>query len=149
MLILYPRNESVPRRHLRPTLPVRSALQRLYSMFPNGLPGAGLLLQRIVCSFLIIGGAITTFIERHDAPSLLLQTIVVTAALLLLAGLWTPISGIAIVVVELWMALSRMTGFENGVLLATLGASLALLGPGSHSVDARLYGRKRIRIRNH
>ena len=149
MLILYPRNESVPRRHLRPTLPARSALQRLYSMFPNGWPGAGLLLQRAVCSFLIMAGAIATFIERHEPQPLFLQTIAVAAALLLLAGLWTPISGIAIVVVELWMAVSRMTGFENAVLLATLGASLALLGPGSHSVDARLYGRRRIRIRNH
>jgi hypothetical protein len=32
-------------------------------------------------------------------------------------------------------------------LLAGLGAALALLGPGAWSVDARLYGWKRIEIR--
>jgi hypothetical protein len=37
---------------------------------------------------------------------------------------------------------------EDAVLLATLGAALAALGPGAHSVDARLYGRKRIEIQN-
>jgi hypothetical protein len=37
---------------------------------------------------------------------------------------------------------------ENAVLLATVGAALAALGPGAHSIDARLYGRKRIEMQN-
>jgi len=32
------------------------------------------------------------------------------------------------------------------IMLATIGASLALLGPGAWSIDARLYGRRRIDI---
>jgi uncharacterized membrane protein YphA (DoxX/SURF4 family) len=68
--------------------------------------------------------------------------------LLLLAGLWTPVAGAAIAVLELWMTVSRTNGMENAVLLATLGAALAALGPGCYSVDAKLYGRKRIQIRN-
>jgi len=34
------------------------------------------------------------------------------------------------------------------VLLPTLGASLALLGPGAWSADARLFGWKRIDVRD-
>jgi hypothetical protein len=51
-------------------------------------------------------------------------------------------------VFEAWAAVSRFTGMENAVLLATVGAALAALGPGAHSIDARLYGRKRIEIQN-
>jgi hypothetical protein len=45
--------------------------------------------------------------------------------------------------------MSRTNGMENAVLLATLGAALAVLGPGSYSVDVKLFGRKRILIPNH
>jgi len=33
-------------------------------------------------------------------------------------------------------------------MLATLGATLAMVGPGAWSIDARLFGRKLINIRN-
>jgi putative oxidoreductase len=123
-----------------------SALQRLFSMFPNGLPGAGLLLLRLVSSVVIIAGAITTIAAAPPAHTLLWQSIAIPAALLLLVGLWTPIAGLAIAVLELGMALSGTNGVESSVLLATLGAALAALGPGAHSIDAKLYGRKRIQI---
>lgn len=117
-------------------------------MFPNGLPGAGLLLLRLVCGVLVIAGGVTAIIAAPHAQTLLLQSIALAAALLILAGLWTPIAGLLIVVVEVWFALSRADGIASFVLLATIGAALAALGPGSHSVDAKLYGRKRILIRN-
>lgn len=117
-------------------------------MFPNGLPGAGLLLLRLVCGVLIIAAGVTTIIAAPHAQTLLLQSIAVAAALLILAGLWTPIAGLMIVVVEVWFVLSRTNSIACSVLLATVGAALAALGPGAHSVDARLYGRKRIQIRN-
>jgi hypothetical protein len=43
---------------------------------------------------------------------------------------------------------SRTNSLENAVLLATLGVALAALGPGAHSIDAMLYGRKRIEIQH-
>ena len=130
-------------------LRARSALQRLFSMFPNGLPGAGLLLLRLVCGGLVIAAAIATFAEKLQAQSLILQSLACAAALLLLAGLWTPVAGTAIAILELWSTVSRTNGMENAVLLATLGVALAVLGPGSYSLDAKLFGRKRIQIRNH
>jgi putative oxidoreductase len=122
------------------------ALQRLFSMFPNGLPGAGLLLLRLVCGVLVISGAVTTTLGASHTQAFILQPIALAAALLLFVGLWTPIAGLVIVLIELWLALSETRGIENSILLATLGAALALLGPGAHSVDAKLYGRKRIEI---
>jgi len=130
-------------------LRARAALQRLFSMFPNGLPGAGLLLLRLVCGGLVIAAAIATFAEKPQTLSLILQSLACAAALLLLAGLWTPVAGTAIAILELWSTVSRTNGIENAVLLATLGVALAVLGPGSYSLDAKLFGRKRIQIRNH
>jgi uncharacterized membrane protein YphA (DoxX/SURF4 family) len=118
-------------------------------MFPNGLPGTALLVLRLVCGCLVIAAAITACVEKPQTLSLILQSIACAAALLLLAGLWTPIAGVAIAVLQLWTTVPRANGIENAVLLATLGAALAVLGPGSYSVDAKLFGRKRVRIRNH
>ena len=67
------------------------------------------------------------------------------AGTLLLIGLWTPICGTLIAVVEVWMAYSSgRAGIP--ILLATLSATLAMIGPGAWSLDARLFGRKHIEI---
>lgn len=122
------------------------ALQRLFSMFPNGVPGAALVLLRIVCSGFVIAGCAKTLFESPGTGWFVFLTLGIAVSLFLLAGLWTPLAGICIVVLETWTGFSRMTGIENAVLLASLGAALAALGPGAHSIDARLYGRRRIKI---
>jgi putative oxidoreductase len=73
---------------------------------------------------------------------------VVTAGegLLLLVGLWTPIAGALTAVFAVWHAFSHHGDPWSCIMLATLGAALALLGPGGWSVDARLFGWKRIDI---
>lgn len=128
---------------------MRSALQRLYSMFPNGLPGAGLLLLRLACGVFVIAGFVTRTLAAPHIATLILESIEVAGAVLLLVGLWTPVAGILIVLVELCLAFSGTSSIENSVLLAVLGAALAVLGPGSHSIDAKRYGRKRIEIGKH
>ena len=73
---------------------------------------------------------------------------VVFAGLFLLAGLWTPIIGS---LAALLGAVSLLIGHGDlwaDVLMTTLGASLALLGPGAWSADARLFGWKRIDVRD-
>lgn len=66
------------------------------------------------------------------------------AGLLLLAGLWTPLSGTLIALLEVWITFSFAADPLIHIVLATLGATLAMIGPGAWSIDARLFGRKRI-----
>ena len=63
--------------------------------------------------------------------------------LLLVIGLWTPLAGIAVAAIEISGILTSDDLFAP-VLAATMGGALAMLGPGRWSVDARLFGWKRI-----
>ncbi len=65
----------------------------------------------------------------------------------LLCGLWTPVMGSFAAVIELLIAFSPAGGNPTHILLTVLGISLALLGPGAWSIDARIFGRKRIDIK--
>jgi hypothetical protein len=67
--------------------------------------------------------------------------------ILLVVGLWTPISGGLVVVLAIWSVLTEKGYQCPAILLAAIGAALALLGPGGWSLDARLFGWKRIDIR--
>jgi uncharacterized membrane protein YphA (DoxX/SURF4 family) len=68
----------------------------------------------------------------------------------LLAGLWTPVIGGLIALGEAWMVLSLHSALGGAALihifLAVLAVSVAMLGPGAWSIDARLFGRKRFDI---
>ena len=75
-----------------------------------------------------------------------LQLVAAAAALLLLLGFWTPVAGGLMAVAELWIAFAQATDPSVHILLGALGAALAMLGPGAWSVDAHLFGRKRIQI---
>lgn len=116
-------------------------MQRLFSTFARGWPGAGLLLQRLVTAALLFHSAIA-----HPFHITLLQMIAAGAGLLLLIGLWTPLAGIVMAISELFMLFSHQADPLSCVLLATLGATSAMIGPGAWSVDARLFGRKEVRI---
>ncbi len=120
-------------------------LQRLFSAFPNSWPGGGLLLQRVVtATFLVYSGC--AHLREVSQPALIVPHVIgACAGLLLLLGLWTPISGLLIAVVEVWVLLSSAGG-EIPIMLATSGATLAMIGPGAWSIDACLFGRKHFEI---
>jgi putative oxidoreductase len=103
----------------------------------------------LLCLRLGAGAAVfhEAFNGSAESPGQVLRLLIeVASATLLCAGLWTPIAGGAAAIIELWAAFWRSGDPWSHILLAILGAGLAMLGPGAWSVDARLFGRKRIRI---
>ena len=77
-------------------------------------------------------------------PFVLFAKIVLGA--LLIAGLWTPIAATLVAILETGLFFFQSEDPWLHLLLATLGICIAMLGPGAWSVDARLFGWKRIDI---
>jgi hypothetical protein len=118
-------------------------VQRLFSTFPGGLPGAGLVLLRAAAAIPLVNAGLLTV----ASPSpVILEVVAAGAATLLLIGLWTPLVGALIAVAELGLAVLHPAEPWTYVHFATIGAALAMLGPGGCSLDARLFGRKQIQI---
>ena len=113
-------------------------MQRLFSTFADGWPGAGLLIQRLLVGAVLVYGVVTTPAGMLPAP----QVIGAVAGLLLIAGLWTPVAGVVAACAETWAALSSPAHSAIPAVLAVFSLTLALIGPGQWSVDARRYGRK-------
>jgi uncharacterized membrane protein YphA (DoxX/SURF4 family) len=78
------------------------------------------------------------------------EWIAAAGGIFLLAGLWTPVMGALVALDEVWIALSSDSPKGEyawiHTFLAVLAVSVAMLGPGAWSVDARLFGRKRFDI---
>jgi putative oxidoreductase len=123
-------------------------VRRLFSTYASGLPGAGLLVMRLVTGIALGSRGIAGIRGEPSIETVLWFGLAAVAGILLLAGWWTPIGGTLLAVVEAWRAFCQPGDPWIPILLGTLGAALALVGPGAWSVDARLFGWKRIDIRD-
>jgi len=104
--------------------------------------------MRLVLGMTVV---VRRIMELQSAPPISLAVIhvlAIAAGILLLAGLWTPIAGVLLAIIEIWSAIKHPHDPWSYILLGTLGAGLAMLGPGAWSVDARLFGWKRIDLRD-
>lgn len=87
-----------------------------------------------------------------DIWTFAIRTLTFAAGFLLVAGLLTPIAAITVtcaVVWSLWAQIDGHADLPGGVARALAiadAAALVALGPGAFSIDARLFGRREIRI---
>jgi hypothetical protein len=96
---------------------------------------------------LVIGPVVIVRAAPHlwtDAPlHMTLGSASVAGSGLLFAGLWTPVAGAVVALIEISQIL-RVDEDPVSLLSAAIAGGLAMLGPGRWSVDARLFGWKRI-----
>jgi putative oxidoreductase len=121
-------------------------MRRLFSTFAHGAPGLGLLLLRVVAGIVPVFQAA---IAVRSAPPLgptMLYVLTGVVGLLLLIGLWTPVAGTLLAILALWSAFMHPADPLRWILLASVSGALALLGPGGWSIDARLFGWKRVEL---
>jgi putative oxidoreductase len=119
-------------------------MQRLFSTFPNSWPGLGLLVLR----FIVAGGCIVTemHIDHLNPWISLLHCVAIAGAGLLAIGLWTPLVALLLAGALLWSGITRHPVDAIPLILTAIAVSMSMLGPGAWSVDAVLFGRKKIDI---
>ena len=128
-------------------------LQRLFSAFPDGWPGLGLLLIRIAVggTAAVQGGVHLANVSSATPVTALVGVLTILGGGAVLAGLLTPGSAIAMSfgVMLFWIP-SPVEGLFLGriaaVLIVTDAIALAFLGPGAYSIDGVLFGRREILI---
>jgi hypothetical protein len=115
-------------------------VQRLFSTFPTGSPGAALLILRltVAASLLLIGAA----------GGLSWTAIAVVLPVIgLCLGFLTPYCAVLCCLMELRAAL--LSGKEHGLVLVVPilnSIVLAMIGPGAYSLDSQIFGRQLVRL---
>lgn len=120
-------------------------MQRLFSMFPRGLPGFALLLLRVS----IACGVLLNIYEQPGEVSIGLLVGSLLLAAFLFVGVLTPIVALLALAANVAIPMSCHSGLQNAGYIAIAGSNalaLCLLGPGSYSLDALLFGRRVINL---
>jgi hypothetical protein len=120
-------------------------MQRLFTMFPAGAPGVALALLRLS----VMGCLWQRFLAEGPAGSAWRLLSLGILSIFLSIGMATPVASLIAAGIEILSVFYplRVGTFVSAELLtvgihAIQAFSLALIGPGAFSVDARLFGRR-------
>jgi hypothetical protein len=130
-------------RNVEPSREV-CVLRRLYSTFAGGRPGMGLLLLRVILGSALVVRASSTVWSDPPIETTIISLFLAGFGLLLIPGLWTPIAATLVALLETGQIVTIAGDRWVPILLGTIGGALAMLGPGLWSIDARLFGWKRV-----
>ena len=125
-------------------------MQKLFSAFPGGWPGLGLLLLRALVGVTLIA-QIVAYVGSTKLSVLgwVVAALVLIIASCLLVGFMTPVAAIVIGLGAIALAASNVLDINQTLLnMIVLTTAIALLGPGAFSIDARMFGRREILIPN-
>jgi hypothetical protein len=116
------------------------AVQRLFSMFPTGAAGVALVLLRVSVAVTLVTDALP--VGNPDVHAWEFAGLGLLGGALCL-GVFTPASSVLSCVVEIASASDlKGVGITHLISSILITASLAMLGPGAYSVDARMFGRR-------
>jgi uncharacterized membrane protein YphA (DoxX/SURF4 family) len=121
-------------------------VQRLFSMFPNEWPGGGLLILRLAAGGFLLVQGMAGFVAGAAWLAITLACMSVAVGLLIMFGLWTPVGCLSAVIAESWLLFIGSIAPQSAILHLSITVAVAMLGPGSWSIDAVLFGRRRLNL---
>jgi hypothetical protein len=117
-------------------------MQRLFSMFPLGSAGIALVLLRLSAAGMLLT---ISFPQAEVTSSEWAFAGLALLAAFLVLGVFTPILCILCCSLEIAALISLRGALALHLVFAIVDtAALGLLGPGGYSLDARMFGRRRV-----
>jgi uncharacterized membrane protein YphA (DoxX/SURF4 family) len=102
--------------------------------------------MRLVGGSALVVRASSTLWSGPPINAAITSTFLVGSGVLLIPGLWTPVAGTLVALIAIGQIFMHAGDPWTSLLLGTIGGSLAMLGPGLWSIDARLFGWKRVEV---